>query len=199
MPPRKKEGPEPGEAPYFVRTKAQERGTAAAQKPAQKTQRRTERPGRVDRPATKARRPAKQPEKRPAETPRLTGRGGVLLIALFSFAGTMIAHAGSWPAVPGVAFTAACLLTAAMVRPPDLLSLSVSPPIAFFVSVVGAESVLALGNEGFARVLVLGLASRLAEVAPYLFLGTALVLVIAVFRGLPGNLRGLGDELNGRR
>ncbi|WP_342746055.1 DUF6542 domain-containing protein, partial [Nocardiopsis flavescens] len=58
--------------------------------------------------------------------------------------------------------------------------------------------VLALGNEGFARVLLLALASRLAEVAPWLFLGTALVLVVGVFRGLPGNLRSLGDELNGR-
>jgi len=122
----------------------------------------------------------------------------VLVIALVSFAGTMVAQWTGTPAAPGIAFTLACLATAAAVRPADLLSLSVSPPIAFFVAVVAAESVLALGNEGFARVLLLGLASRLAEVAPWLFLGTALVLVIGVFRGLPGNIRDLGDELNGR-
>lgn len=185
MPPRRNEGPEPGRAPYFVRSEGRDTNTAVAQKAQQRSDRTAPRPTR--------------PASAPAGPPRLTGRGGVLLIVLFSFAGTMIAHAASWPAVLGIAFSAACLLTATMVRPPDLLSLSVSPPIAFFVSVVSAESVLALGNEGFTRVLVLGLASRLAEVAPWLFLGTALVLVIAVFRGLPGNLRELGDELNGRR
>lgn len=184
MPPRKDEAPEP--APHFVRSEERDTNTAVAQK----TQHRS------DHAAPRPTRPASAP---PTSLPRLTGRGGVLLIVLFSFVGTMIAHAASWPAIPGIAFTAACLVTATTVRPPDLLSLSVSPPIAFFVSVVSAECVLALGNEGFTRVLLLGLASRLAEVAPWLFLGTALVLVIAVFRGLPGNLRQLGDELNGRR
>ncbi|GHD30487.1 DUF6542 domain-containing protein [Nocardiopsis kunsanensis] len=185
MPPRRHEDPEPGHAPYFVRSEDRGTHTAVAQKAQQRSGRAAPRPAR--------------PSSAPAGPLRLTGRGGVLLIVLFSVAGTMIAHAASWPAAPGIAFTAACLLTAATVRPPDLLSLSVSPPIAFFVSVVSAESVLALGNDGFTRVLMLGLASRLAEVAPWLFLGTALVLVIAVFRGLPGNLRELGDELNGRR
>lgn len=186
MPPRRNEAPEPGRSPYFVRSEGRDTNTTMTQKTQQRSDRTEPRPVR----------PANAP---PAGPPRLTGRGGVLLIVLLSFVGTMLAHAASWPAVPGIAFTTACLLTATMVRPPDLLSLSVSPPIAFFVSVVSAECVLALGNEGFTRVLVLGLASRLAEVAPWLFLGTALVLVIAVFRGLPGNLRELGDELNGRR
>ncbi|WP_026127128.1 DUF6542 domain-containing protein [Nocardiopsis xinjiangensis] len=195
MPPRRKEGPEPGRAPYFVRSEGRETNTAVAQKTQRRSDRTAPRPARPASP-----RPEKaRPTSTPAGLPRLTGRGGILLIVLFSFTGTMIAHAASWPAAPGIAFTAACLMTAVLVRPPDLLSLSVSPPIAFFVSAVSAECLLALGNEGFTRVLVLGLASRLAEVAPWLFLGTALVLVIAVFRGLPGNLRELGDELNGRR
>lgn len=186
MPPHNDEDPAPGRGPYFVRSEGGDASTTVTQKTQQRSDRAEPRTGR----------PANAPAAGP---PRLTGRGGALLIVLFSFAGTMIAHAASWPAVPGIAFTAACLLTATMVRPPDLLSLSVSPPLAFFASVVSAECVLALGNEGFTRVLLLGLASRLAEVAPWLFLGTALVLVIAVFRGLPGNLRELGDELNGRR
>lgn len=176
MPPRKSDGPEPGQAPYFVRSHGRGRDVSNAARP------------RGNAATDTPRRP-----------PRLTGRGGVLLIVVCSFAGTMIAHLASAPAAPGAAFTLACLVTAALVRPTDLLSLSVSPPIAYFVAVVAAEALLALGNEGFARVLILGLASRLAEVAPWLFLGTALVLVIAVFRGLPGNLRTLGDELNGRK
>ncbi|MBQ1083533.1 MULTISPECIES: DUF6542 domain-containing protein [unclassified Nocardiopsis] len=188
MPPRKSDGPEPGQAPYFVRSNGRGREAAGADRPA----RSHPNPDRTARshPKTTA---------APWRPPRLTGRGGVLLIVVSSFAGTMIAHLMSTPAAPGLAFTLACLVTAALVRPGDLLSLSVSPPIAYFVAVVAAESLLALGNEGFARVLILGLASRLADVAPWLFLGTALVLVVAVFRGLPGNLRNLGDELNGRK
>ncbi|MFD6949325.1 hypothetical protein A6A08_12765 [Nocardiopsis sp. TSRI0078] len=179
MPPQKAHGPDPGQAPYFVRPDGRSRNVPRA--------------GRRSRTAPG---PEAGP---PRRTPRLTGRGGVLAIAVFSFAGIMVAHWAGIPAAPGVAFTLACLLGAVLVRPGDLLSLSVSPPIAFFAAVVAAEGLFALGSEGFTRTLLLGLASRLAEVAPWLFLGTALVLVIGVFRGLPGNIRKLGDELNGRR
>jgi hypothetical protein len=179
MPPRKSDGPKPGQAPYFVRPNGRGREVPSADRAAR------------GHPAST--------EPAPWHPPRLTGRGGVLLIVVFSFAGTMLAHLASTPSAPGLAFTLACLVTGVLVRPSDLLSLTVSPPIAYFVAVVAAESMLALGNAGFARVLILGLASRLAEVAPWLFLGTAMVLVIAVFRGLPGNLSALGDELNGRR
>ncbi|MFD6097592.1 DUF6542 domain-containing protein [Nocardiopsis flavescens] len=191
MPPRKTEGPEPGRAPYFVRPDGRTRTASKNRKPA--PARPAGHPGGAAGPHPAA--PRTGPG---AGTARLTGRGGVLVIALFSVAGTVIAHVADLSAAPGIAFTLACLLTVSLVRPGDLLSLSVSPPIAFFVAVVATESVLALGNEGFARVLLLALASRLAEVAPWLFLGTALVLVVGVFRGLPGNLRSLGDELNGR-
>lgn len=178
MPPRKSDGPERGHAPYFVRSDGRVRDVPNAGK--------------------RGRTPPRKRERTAEGPPRLTGRGGVLAILVFSFAGTMVSHWAGIPAAPGVAFTLACLLGALLVRPSDLLSLAVSPPIAFFVAVVAAESVLALGSEGFARVMLLGMASRLAEVAPWLFLGTALVLVIGVFRGLPGNIRDLGDELNGR-
>ncbi|CAL9444238.1 hypothetical protein SUDANB121_02324 [Nocardiopsis dassonvillei] len=190
MPPRKTDGPEPERAPYFVRPEGRAPNAPKTRKPA--PARPAGPPGGVPGPTAPRARPR-------AGAARLTGRGGVLVIALFSVTGTVVAHTAELPAAPGIAFTLACLLTVSLVRPGDLLSLSVSPPIAFFVAVVAAESVLALGNEGFARVLLLALASRLAQVAPWLFLGTALVLVIGVFRGLPGNLRDLGDELNGRR
>ncbi|WP_017580602.1 DUF6542 domain-containing protein [Nocardiopsis valliformis] len=195
MPPRKSDGPEPGQAPYFVRSNGRRREVPSADRTA-RSHPNTNKTSRSHPNTAGAARSAGAASWTP---PRLTGRGGVLLIVVFSFAGTMLAHLTATPAAPGLAFTLACLITAAVVRPSDLLSLSVSPPIAYFVAVVAAESLLALGNEGFARVLILGLASRLAEVAPWLFLGTALVLVISVFRGLPGNLRNLGDELNGRK
>ncbi|MDT0327911.1 DUF6542 domain-containing protein [Nocardiopsis lambiniae] len=189
MPTRKTEGPEPGRAPYFVRPDRHGRTAQKNRKPG---------PARPTGTLSKSGPRPAAPRAR-QNGPRLTGRGGVLVIALFSVTGTVLAHVAELPTAPGVAFTLACLLTVSLVRTGDLLSLSVSPPIAFFAAVVAAESVLALGNEGFARVLLLALASRLAQVAPWLFLGTALVLVIGVFRGLPGNVRELGDQVNGRR
>lgn len=187
MPPRKPEGPKPGQAPYFVRPNGPGRTVTGTQK---KTDPATRGPGGNGAVPV----PTGAPQ-----LPRLTGRGGALTIAVFSFVGTMISHWSGLPAAPGIAFTLACLIAAFLVRPGDLLALSVSPPIAYFIALVTAESILSVGNEGYARALVLGLASRLAEVAPWLFLGTALVLVIGVFRGLPENLRDLGDQLNGRR
>ncbi|MFL1379549.1 MULTISPECIES: DUF6542 domain-containing protein [unclassified Nocardiopsis] len=200
MPPRKTDGPEPGRAPYFVRPDGRARNEPKTRKPAptRAAARPAGPPGNATGGVTGPR-PTATRTRPNAGAARLTGRGGVLVIALFSVTGTAIAHLAELPAAPGIAFTLACLLTVSLVRPSDLLSLSVSPPIAFFVAVVATESVLALGNEGFARVLLLALASRLAQVAPWLFLGTALVLVVGVFRGLPGNLRALGDELNGRK
>src|SRR5690606_37810842 len=71
--------------------------------------------------------------------------------------------------------------------------------LAYFTAAVLAESLLTLGSDGFARGLAIGLGTRLADVAPWLFLGTALVLLIAVFRGLPANFRDFSDQLHGRR
>ncbi|GAA1772880.1 hypothetical protein GCM10009834_34240 [Streptomonospora arabica] len=130
---------------------------------------------------------------------RLTGRGGVLLISAVSLVFTLVGHVFSSALVSGVAFTAACVGAALLVRPGDLLSLTVSPPLAYFLAALGAEMALAAGEADYTRAVAVGMATRLADVAPSLFLGTALVLVIAVFRGLPANVRAFSDELNGRR
>ncbi|GAA4914543.1 DUF6542 domain-containing protein [Streptomonospora salina] len=130
---------------------------------------------------------------------RLTGRGGILLITAVSLAFALIGHLAGSPLVSGIAFTAACVVAALLVRPTDLLSLTVSPPLAYFVAALIAEIAVTLGEEGFSRAVAIGMATRLADVAPSLFLGTALVLVIAVFRGLPSNIREFSDQVNGRR
>lgn len=129
---------------------------------------------------------------------RLTGRGGILLITAVSLVGALIGHMAGATLVSGIGFTAACVAAALLVRPTDLLSLTVSPPLAYFVAALLAEVAVTLGQEGFSRAVAVGMATRLADVAPSLFLGTALVLVIAVFRGLPGNIRDFSDEVNGR-
>lgn len=130
---------------------------------------------------------------------RLTGRGGVLVIMAASLSAALTAEATGWGFLNGAAFVVACVLAALLVRPSDLLGLTVSPPLAYFTAAVAAECVLTLGSTGFVRALALGMGTRLADIAPWLFLGTALVLIISVFRGLPSNVRDFSDELNGRR
>lgn len=136
----------------------------------------------------------------PAGAPlRLTARGAALCIVLASLLSALAATAVELPAVNGAAFVAACVLAALTVRSSDLLALSVSPPLAYFCGVLAAECLLTLGGDSFVRGVAVGLGARLAEAAPWLFGGTALLLVITVLRGLGRNVRELGDELNGRR
>ncbi|PSK97288.1 hypothetical protein CLV63_1086 [Murinocardiopsis flavida] len=144
-------------------------------------------------PGSSARGPA------PSTAPlRLTARGAILIIVMVGFAAALADSMVALPMLNGIAFVAVCTLAAFFVRSTDLLTLSVSPPLAYFASALLAEGVLTLGSDGFARGVAIGLATRLADVAPWLFAGTALVLVITLFRGLPRNVRALSDELSGR-
>ncbi|GLU46823.1 DUF6542 domain-containing protein [Nocardiopsis ansamitocini] len=130
---------------------------------------------------------------------RLTARGAIVGMVLFSFASALVASLTELPVINGIGFLLACASAALLVRSGDLLSLSVSPPLAYFTAALSAEAVLTLGTEGFVRGVAIGMGTRLAEVAPWLFAGTALVLVVTIVRGLPANVRELGDELSGRR
>lgn len=139
-----------------------------------------------------------RPKPAPHAPVRLTGRGGIVLTVLVTFVAGLLAHATGVSTISGVAFTVVCVLAALLVRPTELLSLSVSPPLAYFTGTLLSEILPRLGNDGLVRAVAIATGSRLADVAPWLFLGTALLLVIACARGLPRNLRALNDELNGR-
>ncbi|RCV54418.1 hypothetical protein DEF23_03050 [Marinitenerispora sediminis] len=117
---------------------------------------------------------------------------------LATFGAALAEQLAGVPAASGAAFVAVCVLAAFLVRRSDLLPLAVSPPLGYFTGVLAAEVVLTLGSDGFARAVLIGLGTRLADIAPSLFLGTAVVLVVAACRGLPANIRELGDELSGR-
>lgn len=135
---------------------------------------------------------------------RLTGRsglphaGGVVCIALVSMVSALLATAVEYPPVNGASFVLACILTAVAVRPSDLLALSVNPPLAYFCGALVAECFLSVGGESVLRGVVIGVGVRLADAAPWLFVGTALLLVITFRRGLPQNVRELSNELNAR-
>lgn len=128
---------------------------------------------------------------------RLTGRGGIVVLLAASLLGAMVGDTFSMPVVTGVCFVAGCLVAAVWVRPSDVLPLVVSPPLVFFVALLIAEAVSAWGSKGFLQALAVGVATVLSDVAPWLFGGTLLVVVVTWFRGLPTAVRRFRAELRG--
>jgi hypothetical protein len=99
----------------------------------------------------------------------------------------------------GIFFVIGCALAALTTRTADLLSIAVTPPVIFLLVALITSIVDALGNGSLLRGTVVGLVTLLAAGAPWLFLGTLLVLVITTPRGLLTNLRELRGRLVGRR
>jgi hypothetical protein len=122
---------------------------------------------------------------------RLTARGAVALV----FVVTLAACVTGAPAVIGVAFIAACVTAVLFINPRELLTLVVTPPLIYFIAMLVNELVRSLGAESFLQAFGLGMFTSLSGGAPWLFVGSALVLVLAWFRGLPANVRALRDEL----
>lgn len=137
---------------------------------------------------------------RPGGSPiTLTGRGGVVAIFAVSVLGALIGQLFGGATVAGVAFVLGCVAAALLTRPSDLLMLAVCPPVVFFAVTLVAEFIGALGDRSFVLSVLVGLLSTLASQAPWLFIGTALVLAISVPRGLPAELRELRSRLAGAR
>jgi uncharacterized protein DUF6542 len=124
---------------------------------------------------------------------RLTGRGAVLgMLAVFAL-GLLGASWLGWGGLAGASFVAGSAVAVFYVRPRDLLMVTIAPPLLFCVALVGVKAGTATGNMALATVE--GAAVTLAGVAPWLFAGTALSLVIAWSRGLRERVRELGEEL----
>lgn len=129
----------------------------------------------------------------------LTGRGGI--VVMFG-AGVACGLLSRWLGVPllaGAGFAIGCALAAFATRPADLLTLVVSPPLVFFAATVTVVFTTALGDGSLLRALTVGVFTALAATAPWLFFGTALVVVICLARGLMTNVRELRDKLAGMR
>jgi hypothetical protein len=129
----------------------------------------------------------------------LTGRGGIVAVFGFALLGALL---GSESALgigllPGLAFVIGCVLAAVATRPSDLLTVAVAPPLIFFLVVLATSLTDGLAGGGsLIQTVSIGVITALASNAPWLFVGTLLVLVITIPRGLPGNLREL-RELRG--
>jgi hypothetical protein len=124
---------------------------------------------------------------------RLTGRGAILALLLISFLGLIVSDWLGWGLLADVTFVGACVVIACYAKPTDLLPVTVCPPLAFFVACVCANLAMSSGGTAAAE----GTIVTLATSAPWLFLGTAVTILIGLRRGLLDNVRDLRRGLKG--
>jgi Domain of unknown function (DUF6542) len=130
---------------------------------------------------------------------RLTGRGAVMVMLAVFALGQLGASWLGWPVLASVCFILGSAAAVLYVRPGDLLMVTIAPPLLFGITLVGVKAATATGSMALS--IAEGTAITLAEVAPWLFAGMALTLVIAWARGLRGCVRELRQDLrpDGRR
>ncbi|WP_198679388.1 DUF6542 domain-containing protein [Thermomonospora amylolytica] len=158
---------------------------------------------------TAARKPSRSARRRAAPPPAarradgakgaVTGRGGVVILFALALLGALAGHWLKSPPAAGLGFVAGCLLAALTTRRADLLTLVVCPPLVFLLATLTAQLLTSLGKESLLRVMLVGLVTSLSAAAPWLFLGTLLVVVVAVPRGLLTAVRELRTRLAGSR
>jgi hypothetical protein len=124
---------------------------------------------------------------------RLTGRGALMaMLAVFAL-GLLVASWLGWPVLAGALFVIGSVAAVLYVRPGDLLMVTIVPPLLFGIMLVAVKTATATGNVALS--VAEGTAITMAEVAPWLFAGMVLTLVIAWARGLRGCVRELRQDL----
>lgn len=105
--------------------------------------------------------------------------------------GAIVGGLSGLDAAQGFLFVLGCVFAVAMTRRTDLLTLVVSPPLIFFLVSLLSAVTGSLGERSFVVSVLLSLVTTLTSSVPWLFVGAVLVVLIAVPRGLPANLREL--------
>jgi hypothetical protein len=119
------------------------------------------------------------PRLEPSGSFRLTGRGAIVALGGFCIAILLIAAWTGWGPPAGAAFVCGCGAVTYYTRTSGLRALVVCPPLLFLAGSVCAELVTAPSTFLAAeRILV-----TLGTLAPWLFTGTALTIVVAIGRG----------------
>jgi uncharacterized protein DUF6542 len=124
---------------------------------------------------------------------RLTGRGAVMVMLAVFALGLLVASWTGWPVPVGAFFVIGSVAAVLYVRPGDLLMVTIAPPLLFGIALVVVKAATATGSVALS--VAEGTAITMAEVAPWLFAGMVLTLVIAWARGLPGCVRELRQDL----
>jgi hypothetical protein len=122
---------------------------------------------------------------------QLTARGAVLGLFVACFVTLLLADWTGWTALADLAFVAGGGAAAWYTKPGALLPLVVSPPVIFFCACACAELLTASGMFTTAT----GILITLGAASPWLFIGTALTLGVALSRGLPGEIADLVADL----
>jgi hypothetical protein len=129
----------------------------------------------------------------------MTGRGAVVAMFLLFLVGTLAAGWLHLEVLAGLSFVAGCALAAYYSRRDALLTAVVTPPLVFMVALVIAE--LLTSHADTVRHSLTsaaeGIVLTLAAVAPWLFSGVVIGLVVAMLRGLPQCVRDLSADLRG--
>jgi hypothetical protein len=123
----------------------------------------------------------------------LTGRGAVMVMLAVFALGLFGASWTPWPLLAGAFFVIGSVAAVVYVRPGDLLMVTIVPPLLFGITLLAVKAVTATGNVVLS--IAEGTAITMAEVAPWLFAGMALTLVIAWARGLGECIRALRQDL----
>jgi hypothetical protein len=130
---------------------------------------------------------------RPALRGRLTASAALLGMLLLCLVTCLVAAWRQLDVLTGLGFCASCVLAPVYARRAAQLRVAISAPVVFLVAQIIAQSLTAPGNFGHGAVLSVleGTLLALADAAPWLFAGTAICIVIAMFRGLPQCVRDL--------
>ena len=123
----------------------------------------------------------------------LTGRGAIAGMLLLFLVSLLVASWLQWGVLAGASFVIGSVAAAWYTRPRDLLAIAVSPPLLFFCALVCVKAVTAQGAAIISTVE--GTALTLANVAPWLFAGVILYLIVAWARGLPRCVTELRHDL----
>ena len=113
----------------------------------------------------------------------LTGRGAIAGMLLLFLVSLLVASGLQWGVLAGASFVIGSVAAAWYTRPRDLLAVAVSPPLLFFCALVCVKALTAQGAVIISTME--GTALTLANVAPWLFAGVILYLIVAWARGLP--------------
>jgi len=128
----------------------------------------------------------------------MTARGAVLAMFALFFAGLLVAGWLHLGVLTGLAFVAGCVLAARYTKRDGLLAAVVAPPLAFMIALTIVEMLSSHGSTRHTLTSAAeGIVLTLASVAPWLFAGVILGIIVALFRGLPQAVRDLRAELRG--
>lgn len=137
----------------------------------------------------------------PASRSYVTARGALAAMFVLFFVSSLVAGWLGLGIVTGFSYAAACVLAPYFASRRALLQVVVAPPAIFVIALIVTQVLTAQGTSRHGRALSVleGTALTLAATAPWLLIGSALCVVVAIRRGLIGCVRQLRSELRGER